>query len=133
MGWHAEVPFDSLVGEVLTEIRGMTVGSDEIYFITASGKKFHMYHYQDCCECVTLNDITGNVSDLIDVPILRASVETNITDTFGVMETRTYTPSFTWTFYTLATIKGYVTLRWLGESNGYYSESVSFSDVTNRE
>lgn len=37
--------------------------------------------------------------------------------------------SGTWTFYTLATKRSSVTLRWYGESNGYYSEDVDFKQV----
>ena len=72
-------------------------------------------------------DIVGELKDLIGVPLLMAEEVTNAQDVNppGV-EVPEDQDSFTWTFYKIATINGYVTLSWYGESNGYYNESVSF-------
>ena len=93
---------------------------DSLIFKCHDGSEYTMEHHQDCCESVRLDDINGDLSDLIGSPILQA--EESSSDATG----HNNCESGTWTFYKLATIKGYVTLRWLGESNGYYSEGVSF-------
>ncbi len=113
---HVEI--DAFKELTFSEITG-NVGDDEIKFITDDGETYVMYHSQDCCESVQVEDISGDFSDLIGSPILEAECITNSED-----NSPEYAESFTWTFYKLGTIKGYVTIRWLGESNGYYSESV---------
>jgi hypothetical protein len=124
--------FVELEGKILTDIQG-DVGDDEMIFTTSDGKKYRLYHYQDCCEDVSIEDIVGNLNDLIGVPLLMAeevSFENKNPDGVNVPK---YQDSFTWTFYKLATIKGYVTIRWYGASNGYYSESVSFEEIDKGE
>jgi hypothetical protein len=116
-----ELPFDTLKGMTLTSV---TNNDDEIVFLTADGRKFRLFHEQDCSEYVRVEDITGELEFLVGSPILMAEEVSNSTD-----ECEGCSDSFTWTYYKLATIKGYVTIRWLGESNGYYSESVSFEEI----
>jgi hypothetical protein len=108
-----------LLGKIITDIN---VCYDEIEFLTSNGEKYRMFHEQDCCESVSVEEIIGDLSDLLDSEITMAEEITNR------CETDDY-ESATWTFYKFATIKGYVTIRWLGESNGYYSEDVSFERV----
>ncbi len=122
-GWddYIEYPFTELLQKTLLSIEN--IDNNELVFKTTDGDTYVAYHPQGCCEHVRIEDINGNLDDLIGSPIYQAEEATNSEDTFGLIE---YPDSFTWTFYKLATIKGYVTIRWLGESNGYYSERVSF-------
>jgi len=76
-------------------------------------------------------DINGDLEDLIGSEILLAEEVTNENENPEGVEVPKYQESFTWTFYKLSTIKGSVTIRWYGESNGYYSESVTFESVSN--
>lgn len=91
---------------------------DEMIFHTSDGEVYKMYHDQNCCESVSIEEIIGDLNDLLNSPIVMAEEVSE--DDINASE------SGTWTFYKFATSKGYVTIRWYGESNGYYSESVDF-------
>ncbi len=117
-----ETTIDHLVGLTLASITG-AVGDDEIIFDTIAGARFSMYHKQQCCEVVQVEDVAGEMLDLIGSPILEASERVSEhRDDANDSSTR-------WTFYRISTIKGTVVIRWLGRSNGYYSEKVSFRSI----
>ncbi len=123
-------------GLTLEKITGMEeektgTGESRVVFLTTCGREFLMWHQQDCCESVFICDVAGDPADLIGSPLLMSEevsdpdYETSNTDL-----TEPYSSgSYTWTFYKFGTQKGYVTLRWLGTSSGYYSEEVSFEEV----
>lgn len=73
------VPFETLKGHSLTEItKENGIGYDErIRFVSQSGDVFLMYHEQDCCESVYLEDVTGEFDDLIGHPLLIANETSN--------------------------------------------------------
>ena len=119
-------PIDQV--NIIEEMIGKTfrmvtnVDDEELHFISDDGYDYIFYHDQDCCESVAIEDIAGNLEDLEGSPITMAEEtihESQYEDEWGM--------SSTYTFYKFATAKGYVTVRWFGESNGYYSESVNFT------
>jgi hypothetical protein len=118
--------FEDLKGHILKKVVGK-IGGDQVLFELDNGEKYGLQHADDCCESVDIEDICGNLDDLIGLPILLAEESTNSEKhPDGVI--LEYEPeSFTWTFYRLQTEKGFVTIRWYGTSSGYYSESVSFN------
>lgn len=121
---------NEFVGKTFSKIDNL---GDELIFHGLDGSKYIMNHWQNCCEEVRLEDICGDLSDLTYAPILKASedISENITPEGITLNQHGY--SYTWTFYNLATIKGSVNIRWYGESNGYYSESVNIEKVTGDE
>ena len=84
-----------------------------------------MFHERDCCESVSVEDICGELSWLVGAPILMAEEVCNV----PLPAKDSWDESHTWTFYKFATTKGYVTIRWYGTSNGYYSESVDIEKI----
>jgi hypothetical protein len=120
-----EIGISELVGKTITAIERT---EDEIKFVTSEGEIFKMYHDQDCCEFVYIESVTGDLENLIGTPILKAE-ESESSEFPPVDEHEWESDSYTWTFYKLATVKGWVDIRWYGTSNGYYSESVSFEKI----
>src|ERR1035437_4118787 len=114
--------FSDLLGKVLTEVN--VIGAERIEFVCEDGSKFLMYHSQDCCEYVSIESVIGDTADLIGNPVTLAerssSSEKQSWEAKPEEAEYQYEDSFTWTFYKLATIKGYVDIRWYGSSNGYY-------------
>ena len=116
--WQSEAKIEEMVGKVFTSVRNE---GTELVFQNAT-ESFVFFHQQDCCESVSIEDVCGDLQDLVGEPLLLAEeVQGETPVDFNERDHE----SVTWTFYKFATRKGYVDVRWLGESNGYYSEGVS--------
>jgi hypothetical protein len=116
MGWYDNhVDVEEMQNQTFTSVRAtndtVTFENDEVRYV--------LYHDTDCCESVYVEEIIGDLEDLENLPLLISREDTNAEDP-GTCNSESYT----WTFYNFATYKGYVTIRFLGESNGYYSEEV---------
>lgn len=116
---------EELKGKTLIKITNKN--NRELIFHTTKGEEYSLYHKQECCEDVYIEDICGDLNDLLASPIIDAEEVTSNENPEDINKERQ--DSFTWTFYKLATALGFVTIRWYGESNGYYSEAVAFEKI----
>jgi len=134
------VNFSILKGKTL---KSVVNNGDELLFTTDDGEEYRQIYYEDCCASCSVEEIHGNLEDLVGSPILMAeevsSSEPNTelqakrakekSEAEAADEYYYFEDSETWTFYKAATIKGSVTIRWYGSSNGYYSESPTFERI----
>jgi hypothetical protein len=124
-GWndsYKPVSFEVLTGRKIVGVK-IEDDKEQMRIRCEDGSEILMCHEQDCCESVSIEDIAGDLDDLIST-VLEAEESANSEENPDGIK-REYQDSFTWTFYKIQTMKGAVTIRWYGESNGYYSESVS--------
>lgn len=117
-----------LMGRTLSAVeRTNAHGEDQIIFTLDDGSSYRMFHSQNCCENVGIDDINGDLNDLVGSPLTLAEEASNVNE--AELERPDDQDSHTWTFYRFATVKGYVDIRWYGSSNGYYSERVDFEQI----
>lgn len=112
--------FSELLGRVLVEI--LNKDQQVLTFRFSEGPDWVMYHRQSCCEWIRLEECIGEPEWICGSPLTMAE---KVSQKGPEGE---YGNTSTWTFYKFATVKGYVTLRWLGTSNGCYSEDVDFEE-----
>ena len=105
----------------LIRVDGLHKDSEEIIFYGKSGFAVRFYHEQNCCENVSVESIDNEEDIYTDTDFCQIVESTNTNEDDGNSDI-----SYTWTFYLIKTDKGYSTIRWYGESNGYYSESVQY-------
>lgn len=115
---------DVLIGKTL--VRVQQIEREQLLFLTSDGKVYRLYHAQECCETVTIEEIVGDLNDLVGTPLLVAEKQKS---SDGSLADPPECVCGTWTFYKFSTIKGSVTIRWYGEGSGDYSEEVDFEEV----
>jgi hypothetical protein len=123
---NKEQIIQSMIGRVFKKV---DKSDDELIFIPVNENESSVvfYHDQDCCETVRIEEIFGDLSDLENTPILDAREDSpddpNVSK-FYLLTDETLDEYSYWYFYNFRTIKGSVTVRWFGSSNGYYSTEV---------
>ena len=116
-------PIEGLLGKIMRAVTQN--GRDSIDFEAVTGERWCMhYDLNNISGQCSIEDVVGDLQDLVGAPIAMAEESTNSDDPPSPGDSAP--DSYTWTFYRFATAKGYVTVRWYGSSNGYYSERATF-------
>lgn len=118
-----EVDFSILQGLTLISIEKTETedNGDKLVFKTDT-RTFEMYHHQNCCEHVYLEDIDNDLHLFLNTPILLAEESFN-------SETDEDDYLTGWTFYKLSVMDNDLCIRWQGRSNGYYGVGASFYEL----
>ena len=113
--------FFTLKGQIVRKIQALNEYS---LCILTDKYRYDLYHEQDCCEYVRLVKIIGDIDNILNEEIIFAEEDGGANDPDWHTDYN-YDDSHTWTKYVLKTKNNSLEFWFLGESNGYYSESIS--------
>ena len=112
----------------ISELLGYTLSAvehnqdwDYITFTRTDGVQVKMYHKQECCEHVWVEEIHGDLQALVGYPLTTAEVYTRDGH-------NQYGNNQMFTFYRIGNERHLATIRWCGESH-YYSIDVTVEVV----
>lgn len=118
-----------LVGKTIESIY-LKKDKTELIFKTKCGSYFRFWHDDQCCEDVYIDDICDDLQDLINEKLTDAESVTkdiNCRNELSSLRRHIWDDSFTWTFYSFGTEWNNIVIRWVGSSNGCYSEEVDLT------
>ena len=125
--WNYAAAVSDIVGKRVLAVNGLRKGSEAVDFLLSDGSVFEMAYHPDCYASCYILELDCAPEDFVDQVVLSAEVVSN-SGAESPPPPGEYAPdSYTWTFVKFSTSKGHFTVRWYGESNGYYSETPSFT------
>ncbi len=131
---RVEVEISDLVGKKITKVEGLEEGSEMVIIYTDCDHTYMFNHEQICCEDVELNDFECDVEMIVGAKIISADVAKNKNHFSESKDSPNEEfATWTWSFYKIETDKGEIWMRWIGGSNGAYSEEVSIFRVKKEE
>ena len=123
----SDANFFELKGQIVKEITGLEKNSPEAHIVT-NQTTYKLYHHQDCCESVLIENVIGDEKDILNEEIIFAEEDAGAKDPDWATD-YDHDYSHTWTKYVLKTKNASLEFWFLGESNGYYNESVSIKKI----
>lgn len=110
---------DNMVGRV---VKYVDIDKEEMKITCEDNSVFTFYHEQDCCEHVYIADTVGEPMSLKGWKLLLVDMEATRESSCDGDESKTTT------VVKFVTDENTVSVKWIGESNGYYSESVDLRE-----
>ena len=108
---YTAADFGRLIGHKIEQVT-----TNDLLEIKTETHVFRFRHYQDCCEAVTVEE-----DGVRELKALEGSV---VCEAYIGESGCEHDGESTWFFYHVRTDKGDACLRFVGESNGYYSHEV---------